>query len=652
VSSAASIVLALFLLSASLNRRLREREREEARFRMLAASSPNLVWTLGPAGDIEYINPRFAHYTGIPNAERAAADPFEIVHPDERAEVAQAWADALSRGACIKTEVRLRAADSTYRWHLVQVIPVYDEGTRIAGWIGSATDTHEQKQGHMLAQFLEEATNALGASLELHPALQRIAELLRRYADWCEIQFEDAVRERRSITCGDLSKALCGDLWTRTLTSEDRDIGSLTLVRADALGTFTETEKNLFDHLALRIATAIAQANLYEREHRVAQSFQQASLPTDLPKIPGVVFDAVYIPGGDEATVGGDWYDAVRLIDGRIIVSIGDVAGSGLEAAVTMGNVRQIIRGIAQVHADPGLMLDAADRALRIENADRFVTAFVGVLDPVARTFSYACAGHPPPMLRFPDGRVEMLSDGGLPLGLRAPGSGVPEHTLQLESGCVLVLYTDGLTEMQRTPVDGELRLREHLANADPMYAVSPARSIRRAMLDGSAPKDDVAILVMALTEEALTSASRHWTLDVTDASAAHTVRNEFAQALASRGFAQSDIEAAKVVLGELIGNTVRYASGIVEVIADWSNAAPVLHVLDRGPGFHHIAMLPRDLYSESGRGLFIVSALTQDFRVSKRAGGGSHARAVLTERSREFTTPPARSLAKALVGQ
>jgi anti-sigma regulatory factor (Ser/Thr protein kinase) len=138
----------------------------------------------------------------------------------------------------------------------------------------------------------------------------------------------------------------------------------------------------------------------------------------------------------------------------------------------------------------------------------------------------------------------------------------------------------------------------------------------------------------------------------VSDSSAAHAIRREFADELRARDMMQFDVENAEVVLGELLGNTVRHAPGPVDVIADWSGTAPVVHVLDRGPGFHHIGMLPADLYSESGRGLFIVSALTQDFRVTRREGGGSHARAVLTLTNRQVAAPPSGSLAKALVGR
>ncbi len=651
VAVATVAILGLFLFSSWSNRRAREREREEARFRMLAASAPNMIWTLSVSGEAEYVNPRFIEYTGLDCAALPSADVREIVHPDDFNLTDAQWTRALVQNESFREEVRLRAKDGSYRWHVMQIMPVHAPDGRTTGYVGSCTDIHEQKQAHLISKFLDEATHSLNAPPGLYSALTTIGTNLCRYVDWCDIQFQNALGNTQSVTCGDLSPALGGHVWQRQLTWDERLMGSLTVVRKVSAGNFTGAEVTLFDHLAMRIAAAVANANLYEREHRVAQSFQQASLPAVLPHAPGVQFDAVYIPGRDEATVGGDWYDAVRLLDGRVVISIGDVAGSGLEAAVTMGNVRQIIRGIAQVHADPGLMLDAADRALRIEDTDRFVTAFVGVLDPVARTLTYASAGHPPPMLRYADGRVEALGDGGLPLGLRLGNSSSQGHTVQLQTGCALVLYTDGLTEMQRTPIDGEARLRHVLSLTDPLHAPSPAQWIRHAILDKTGPKDDVAILVITLTDdERYSNDVRRWKIDVRDASAAHALRLDFANDMRERGVAAHDVALAEIVMGELLGNTVRYAPGMVEVIADWSTASPVLHVLDGGPGFQHIAMLPEDLYSESGRGLFIVSSLTNDFRVSRRQGGGSHARAVLRLTHHHLTRGSSGSLVKALV--
>ncbi|MBD5656022.1 MAG: SpoIIE family protein phosphatase, partial [Candidatus Eremiobacteraeota bacterium] len=204
-------------------------------------------------------------------------------------------------------------------------------------------------------------------------------------------------------------------------------IGAIALATATAGRTLDDDDFSVGSVFAKRISIAYENALLYAREHRVAGALQSASLPRALPEIPGVQLNAVYLPGGTEAQIGGDWYDAFRLSDGRIVLSIGDVAGSGIDAAVTMSNMRQIIRGTAQVRADPVLMLNAADRALRLEEPGRFVTAFVGVLDLVTSELVYASAGHPPPYLQHDDGRLEELTFVDLPLGLRQHSESRPK---------------------------------------------------------------------------------------------------------------------------------------------------------------------------------------------------------------------------------
>ncbi|MBD5607004.1 MAG: GAF domain-containing protein, partial [Candidatus Eremiobacteraeota bacterium] len=157
--------------------------------------------------------------------------------------------------------------------------------------------------------------------------------------------------------------------------------GTVHLCMQNETRAFVRADVDFFQEFARRLAPAIANAEVFERERRVARSFQDAALPSRLPEVPGFAFHAIYEAGKAEALVGGDWYDAFTLGDGRIVVSIGDVAGSGLSAAVTMTGVRQAIRGAAHAAAEPSGMLDAADRAL--DDPDRrFVTAFVGVIDP------------------------------------------------------------------------------------------------------------------------------------------------------------------------------------------------------------------------------------------------------------------------------
>ncbi len=563
-------------------------------------------------------------------------------------------------------------------------------GTQLSSAIVNAW-TFEQEQGRVKeSDFLSEASRILAESLNVHETLANIARLtIPDFADYCQIdlcrpdgsiqtvaiahrderkeQFAQqfvgrahldpngdgnayVIRTGKSrlipeFPPGVLEAAIGNDdelriyreLGTKSaacipLKARGTTLGAIGVVYGDSNRRYTAAALPALEELGRRAGLAIQNASAFERQHRVAESFQEASLPSALPTMPGLTFDAVYVPSSDEAKVGGDWYDAVRLFDGRIVVSIGDVAGSGLKAAVTMGNMRQIIRGIAQVHADPALMLDAADRALRLEQPDLYVTAFVGVLDPVAQTLSFASAGHPPAMLRHADGTVDLLSDGGLPLGLRA-GRENAAKTIDIPNDSCLLFYTDGLTELERDAIAGETKLRDVFSRPDICAASQPAEAIRRRFLEGMPAHDDVAILVIQVAGVAEADRSRtpndRWTFDARFAEAAQSARREFSATLRERGLSAEDASSAEIVLGELLGNVARYAPGPVEVSIDWSGAAPVLHVLDRGPGFRHIAILP-DVYSESGRGLFMVSSLTQDFHVAKRPHGGSHARAVL----------------------
>jgi anti-sigma regulatory factor (Ser/Thr protein kinase) len=198
----------------------------------------------------------------------------------------------------------------------------------------------------------------------------------------------------------------------------------------------------------------------------------------------------------------------------------------------------------------------------------------------------------------------------------------------------LLVLYTDGLTEATRDVIDGEARVREALADRRIAHAPNPAKAILDAVLGGTS-RDDVAILTMRVAPiESLAprppSERLTWRFDSADVAAAQTARREFASFLAKGDVPEDELYAAELVFGELISNVVRYAPGPVAVTIDWTGTAPVLHVLDEGPGFQHVARLPSDVYSERGRGLFLIASLTEDFHVARRADRGSHARAVL----------------------
>lgn len=370
-------------------------------------------------------------------------------------------------------------------------------------------------------------------------------------------------------------------------------------------------------------------STLYAHERHIAERFQQAAMPHELPHLSGMTLSAFYRPGSDEALVGGDWYDALPLADGRLILSVGDVVGAGLEAAVAMAKVRQVVRGVAQILPDPAMMLDAADRTLQAEDPERIVTAFIGVFDPVTWLLTYASAGHPRPLMRRPEGTITELTSPSSepPLGVLKRVERTTQ-TIEVPPGALLVLYTDGLTEATRDVFVGGDRLRAALSDNDVLNARNIARAIYYAVVPGQA-HDDVAILAIATGVEGGHEVLR-WSIDVNDAEAARRARREFLAELESRGVPFEERQGAELVFGELIGNVVRYAPPWAEIALDWNDSAPVLHVLDSGPSFRFIPKLP-NLMSERGRGLFMVSSFTQEFTVTPRPHGGSHARAVLS---------------------
>ena len=232
---------------------------------------------------------------------------------------------------------------------------------------------------------------------------------------------------------------------------------------------------------------------LYENEKRVAASLQRAFLQKSLPAPPGVGVHAIYLPASKEAQVGGDWYDAFELPDKRILFSIGDVAGHGIEAAIAMSHARQAIVAAALVHSDPASVLSTANRSILLQDAT-MVTAVCGFLDPVTRELVYATAGHPPPIL-VQGGVAAFLEHEGVPLGIVA-GNEYRSFVAHALAGALLVLYTDGVTEGRHDVLAGERRLLEAARSA--AGEDDPAAAIERRVFADNAPIDDVAILTLS----------------------------------------------------------------------------------------------------------------------------------------------------------
>ncbi len=200
-----------------------------------------------------------------------------------------------------------------------------------------------------------------------------------------------------------------------------------------------------------------------EREHRISESLQRSLLPDRLPEIPGLEVAARYVPATSDMQVGGDWYDVVLLPSGLVGVAIGDVAGHGLRAAATMGQLRMALRAYAIEERSPARVVGRVRQLVRRLRLPDVATLLYVVFDPDSGALVFANAGHPPPLLIGPDGHGSYLKDGLAPLLGVTPHAGQDvEATSRLEADSTLLLYTDGLVERRGAPLDqGLARLIE-----------------------------------------------------------------------------------------------------------------------------------------------------------------------------------------------
>src|SRR3954447_22821635 len=179
-------------------------------------------------------------------------------------------------------------------------------------------------------------------------------------------------------------------------------------------------------------------------ELEIARELQRDLLPRDLPAVPGYLFAHSYRTANE---VGGDFYGLISLPDGRLALMVADASGHGMASGLVMAIANATWRTALDLDPSPERVTALLNRTLvRTGNTRTFMSAFYGLLDPATGTMEYVCAGHPFPLLRRAGGRTEELGNGGFPLGLRDPLP-ISSHTVTIEPGDLLLLYTDGLPE-------------------------------------------------------------------------------------------------------------------------------------------------------------------------------------------------------------
>jgi serine phosphatase RsbU (regulator of sigma subunit)/anti-sigma regulatory factor (Ser/Thr protein kinase) len=262
------------------------------------------------------------------------------------------------------------------------------------------------------------------------------------------------------------------------------------------------SERRLFtveDHMLLtvlggRLGQGLQRVHQLDQQRETALALQNAILgPESLP----IGFAVRYQPATSPLQVGGDWYDVVELDDGRIALIVGDCVGHGLGAATVMGQLRSACRALLLERLSPSAALTALDQfAARLPGA-RCTTAFCAVLSPDTGELVYSSAGHPPPIMVQPDGTTQLLDGAGAtPLGIFVDRAR-PEHRETLAPRATLLLYTDGLVERRREPLDTGIARAADLVQENRDTALDDlARQVMSRLAPREGYQDDVALLL------------------------------------------------------------------------------------------------------------------------------------------------------------
>ena len=495
--------LVLSALTAERRTALAQMRAAEARFKVLAETLPQMVWTADPSGKIDWLNARWRQFLGNEQDHSLGISD---------------WNALVAAGEPFERELRLRGGDGVSRWFLVRAEPMRDSRGRIVRWYGTHTDIDDQRRA-------------------------------------------------------------------------------------------------------------------FDRTARIATTLQSAFLPQTLPEHQFLGFDALYLTAGQEVLIGGDWYDAFTLPGGDILISIGDVTGHGLNAAVSAGRIRQSIVATALDMHDPAKILTKVNRLLQLHDSS-VATALVAVVDPYSLTLNYASAGHPAPIVAGKSKPAQALAYGSLPLGV-SPNTEYRSFSKTLERDDVVVFYTDGITEFARDIESAERALLDAVTSLAVGAPARPADALRRAVLGESSPSDDAVIVVLRV---APAESGAHpldlrktWSFHSSHSYSAHHARHEVMRFIESIAQGGEDLFTAELIVGEILANTVEHAPGLVNMEIDWSQASPVITVVDSGPGLERFAAaLPDDAFTEDGRGLFLVKTLAHDLHIESDAGYGTKMTVVL----------------------
>ena len=416
------------------------------------------------------------------------------------------------------------------------------------------------------------------------------------------------------------------------LTARGRTLGAMTLATDRSRRSFDADDLALAEELARRCALAVDNARLYGERSHVARTLQGSLVPAQIPPVPGFEVAARFHAAGEDAQVGGDFFDVFETDDGSWAAVVGDVSGKGADAAAITALARYTVRAVAYHGRRPSTVLrELNDAVLRHDLDDRFCTAVFARLRGgvggvgVARV-QLSSGGHPLPVLVTAEGDVRSVGKPGTALGI-ASAPRLTDREIELRPGDKLVFVTDGVIEARvagrMLGVDGLERL---LARTGADDAVATGERIEHAILGEGAPRDDIAVLVLRATGDALPARGREGlvragslgreralSLRLPGGPLAPAVARDAVETLPAGSLEAPVAHTARLLASELVTNSVRHGgSGADDAIGLEVVLSPStlrVEVSDSGPGFQPAPARPGP-DDAGGRGLYLVDSL------------------------------------------
>ncbi len=382
--------------------------------------------------------------------------------------------------------------------------------------------------------------------------------------------------------------------------SHERELATKVAERAALQSVIIESERSRDRELALRV--------------------QRGLLPDRLLSLPGVDLAARYEAASDALEVGGDWYDAIELRDGRIGLVVGDIVGHGIDAMISMGRLRAALAALSLHNQSPAALLTQLNEFVGGPNGTGYATVFYAIVDLEGQTITYSSAGHPPGLLVSPRGETIWL-DQGQTEPLHGEATSRREASVEFAAGSSLVLYSDGLVERRGESLTVGLERLERAASK--LAANQPhtmCDELFQTLVPGPSQNDDIVVLVM---RAAMDTGEYHQVFPALPEEL-RNIRSSLREWISARELGETVGDDLLICVGEATANAARHAyrdsiAGDVTVRITVADEALNVEVSDTGEWRE-----PADPTSYPGLGTRLIESVSEGLTVDRTRQGTS----------------------------